>query len=356
MLKTRKEAYLEELDYMSAISCIFVVFVHVLATGVSLVDRDSWQALMIYFPWRLCSFNVSAFLFCGAVKLSAGMESGRQSPYLRYILRRILKVYLPYVIWTVVYYIIFWKVYIVKFDWRDLLDYILIGNITSPFYYIIITMQFYLLRPLWGFIVKRVPWFIGIACGIVIALFMHNIDSVLSVFGLEFEYKDRIFTTYLPFWLCGLYVGQNYEKLAFAVRGKWKPAVILAGATVFLCTVVTFLQYREENYIYDMDSFKILTDLLSIFVLLSFVTWLKNSRKGPIRPLRWLHEASLTIFFSHCLTMTVVTFLMQINGVTSIKLLLGARFLTGFTIPFILAFIWLKLKGRFARRLKRAPY
>ena len=93
-----------ELNDMNAIACLLVILIHVLSIGISSVTPSSWQAAVIYFPWRLAAFVVPMFLYTGAVKMALHFMDRELTlgGYLRYMLQRIQKIYLPYVLWVVI--------------------------------------------------------------------------------------------------------------------------------------------------------------------------------------------------------------------------------------------------------------
>ena len=64
-----------ELNDMNAIACLLVILIHVLSLGISSVTPTSWQAAVIYFPWRLAAFVVPMFLYTGAVKMALTRRS-----------------------------------------------------------------------------------------------------------------------------------------------------------------------------------------------------------------------------------------------------------------------------------------
>ena len=126
-----------ELNYMNAIACLFVILIHVLSLGISSAERTSWQAAVIYFPWRLSAFVVPMFLYTGAVKMARQFMDREvtMKEYVQYFLHRIQKIYVPYVLWTVLYYLSFMKINFVHGNLKEFLSYLLIGNLASPFYF-----------------------------------------------------------------------------------------------------------------------------------------------------------------------------------------------------------------------------
>ena len=151
-----------ELDYINAAACLCVILIHVLSYGIGGYGPQSWQAAVIYFPWRLAGFVVPAFLFTGAVKMALffGDRKITAGVYLRYIWERIRHIYFPYVIWAAVYYLCFYAAGYVQGSFSELAAGIFRGSLSGQFYYVVIVMQFYLLMPLWMRLALRVPFFV----------------------------------------------------------------------------------------------------------------------------------------------------------------------------------------------------
>ena len=169
MMKQEKH---EELNYFNAISCLAVILIHVLSYSVVALQKQSWQFAAVFFPWQIAAYVVPAFLFCGAVKLSFQINESKLPSWPVYMKRRIQKVYLPYVLATVVYFLVFGIFGKLGLSLRQLLHYLLVGDVSAPLYYIIVVMQFYLLLPLWKWLVQKIPASIALPAAAMIYMLM----------------------------------------------------------------------------------------------------------------------------------------------------------------------------------------
>lgn len=332
--------YAEELAYVNAVSCLLVILIHVLSLGISMAEPTSWQLAVIYFPWRLSAFVVPAFLFSGGVKMSLAFGDrfdGRE--YVRYLWGRVKKIYLPYLVWNIIYYVCFMGIGYVRGELSELLRYILVGNLTSPFYYIIIVMQFYLLQPLWFWLVKRIPWYIGGICAVLITFLSLQGNSILNLFGVSFGYWDRVFTSYLIFWVLGLYVGRRYTAFTRSLC-KAGGGMVLAAGTVLVFTLMAYVQYSRKVYFFDLGPSKIFTDCLSILILLWVSRKLVEGTSKLKGILRYIHGASFFVYLCHCLFLTLGTHYLQVYGVNNLTILLICRFVICYTLPFLTYELW----------------
>ena len=333
-----KRTRLMELDYFNGICCLLVILIHVLSLGITSLEAASWQLCIVYLPWRLAAFVVPGFLFTGAVKMAQQLESRAMPLYPKYILSRAGRVYLPYLAYTLVYFFVFVAIGYISFSPKDLLTYLLTGDISAQFYYVILVMQFYLLLPLWKWMLRRIPWYVAIFTSAMLSLAMLKASDLFSLWGIDFPYCDRIVPTYIFFWVLGLYVGKYYGVIRETITGHGKP-ILICGIGVTAFALMTYLQYRTGIYVYDAGYLKLFSDGLSILILLYLCLRLAERPAGRLhKMLASVHHASYSVYLSHCLFLTVGTFYLQGWGVRNIGVLLILRAIICYTLPFLLYF------------------
>lgn len=295
----KRKPPLEELTYFNAICCLLVVLIHVLSNAVSSLRTDSWQYALVLFPWRMAAFVVPAFLFSGAVKMARTFSAPLDtSGYLRYLGRRIRKVYLPYLVWNLVYYLCFLRIGYVRGTLSDFLHYVLTGTLSAPFYYVLITMQFYILLPLWRWMVEKLCWPFALCLSFPVTFLSINLNSLLHPLGLELPYLDRIFPSYLCFWVMGLYAGAHYGEftgqLSMKAREWW-----LGLSVIFLGAFALWLQKSRQLYFIDLNVWKFFTDTISILLLLGLCRHLCQASKNVKKHLL---SSATPLFSSICPT------------------------------------------------------
>ena len=334
----KQNSEIKALNYFNAIACLLVVLLHTLSYVISNGTPSSCLVLLTYIPWKISGVVVPAFLFCGAVKLALAEERG-QMPYGQYLLRRVRKIYLPYVVWCALYYVCLMAIHYVTPDAGEFVRGVLLGTISSQFYYVVIAMQFYLLRPLWRWMLRRVPWFVGIPVALLLTLLSDQLPAVLALAGISFAYADRIVPTYLIFLVLGLYVGKYYS----AVRaGLWagRKAVLGSGVMVLLFVGICYLQYAQVLSAYDTNTLKKCSDVITIGILLLACIRLEEAGARLQRLISHVHEASLFVFMSHCLFLVLAMDKMYQMGVTRIRTFVLGRAIAGFAVPFGLYALW----------------
>lgn len=338
-----KAAHLEELTYFNAICCLMVILIHVLSIGIVSVDKRTWQAVSIYIPWLISSMVVPAFLFSGAMKVGAQLRNpDRIPPYGRYVCSRFQKIYLPFVLCNVVYYLVFMYFHYIEGSFSDFFFRLITGTLSSPFYYVLITMQFYLLFPLWRILIQKVPFPCALLSSALITLFSLRLSTALGFVGVNFPYSDRIFTSYLIFWVLGLYVGHSYDRVDRYLTPN-KASLLLMGVPYLLYLLISYLQYAGVFYLIDLNNCKLFTDCISIYVLLLLSRRLTRAPSAVRGILRRIHSASFFVYLYHCVFLEVGYAFFLGRGIHQLSLLLPLRAAVCYTAPFMLYFLRNKL-------------
>lgn len=351
MMKQEKH---EELNYFNAISCLAVILIHVLSYSVVALQKQSWQFAAVFFPWQIAAYVVPAFLFCGAVKLSFQINESKLPSWPVYMKRRIQKVYLPYVVATVVYFQVFGIFGKLGLSLKQLLHYLLVGDVSAPLYYIIVVMQFYLLLPLWKWLVQKIPAYFAIPAAAMIYMLMPQEASAVTQIGVAFRYTDRVFPTYLVFWVLGLYVGKHYESVSDALNVHRKAA----GCSMLLVLLFAFVSYRlnlEAKSPLGTGGMKMFSDVLTIIGLLSLCLWILQSKHERLKKLlAAIHTVSFPVYLYHCLFLELGNGALRRLGIRNEGLLLLMRALICYTVPFVLCFAFRACRKRLLSRKHEA--
>lgn len=295
-----------ELSMMNIIMCLLVIFVHIASWTIGSMDKESVKYIFLLVPWRLSAFVVQGFLFLSGVKL---FSAAKPFSYGRFLFGRLIKICLPYLLWVGVYYAYFIGIGWYTFSWSDLAEYVFLGTLCSHFYYIIIAMQFYLLMPFWRFLLDRVPaWLL---CGVSVL-----ITAWVKRF-VHFQYDDRVFFSYLCYFVVGAVVGRNYDKVcAFCKRFVW----LLCGAFSTLGFADAWLTYRSQVHGAVYPWFEVLHlcyCFAAILSLFSVGLWLCENRTLP-RFVSLCDRASYGMYLSHVLFIYIANALLHRAGITDL--------------------------------------
>lgn len=261
----------QEISFLNTVLCLLVMFIHICSAAVTGLQKESLQFACVFLPWRLSAFVVQGFLFLSALKFFRGMRADFR--YGSFLWGRIKKIGIPYIIATVVSYIGLIRLGYYSFDLRFLLKSLALGNMISPFYFIIILFQFYLLMPLWRKMVEKVDfWVMAVASVLLMRLFHEGLPAMIALISPEtaFPYNDRVFTSYLAYWVLGCYGGSYYEKFREDVEKN--KSVILWGFGTFLLAD-GLLAYGNTRGLIRVSFLEDVHTLYVFFAILAFY-WL----------------------------------------------------------------------------------
>ncbi len=340
---------LDELSYFNAIACLLVILIHVASFGITHAIPGSLSAALIYFPWRLAAFVVPAFLFSSAVKMALRYDpDATLRSHGAYFFARVRAIFLPYVGWNIVYYAFFSLLHYVQPSVPDFFRQLITGTLSAPFYYVIIAMQFYLLRPVWFWILTHLRWYIVLPGAVLINFLSLQLNALLAPCGVQFAYADRIFTSYLVFWVVGLYAGRNWTALTRQLASAGK-SIAMGGILVLAISAVPYLNYAYGIWLFDPTHHKIFTDLLSIAILLWCCLKLQSSARWMQKSLSFIAAASFSTYLSHCLFLNLAEQLLANLGATNLWGILFVRALFCYSAPFLLYALSRRLRPKSLR-------
>ena len=332
-----------ELDYINAIACLLVILIHVLSYGIANADPLSWQARIIYFPWRLSGFVVPVFLFTGAIKMALFFKSTEITAkvYLRYMWERSRNIYFPYTVWVVIYYLCFYAAGYLEGSLSELIISIFWGNLSGQFYYIVIVMQFYLLMPLWMRAVRKIPFFAALCVSVFIMMVALRSANIFSQIGVRFSYFDRLFPSYILFWILGIYAGARYDQIVKYIKQIGTGMGAVFCLCIFAGILFSYIHYSMRISLLDLDYLKIITDIMSIVLIWTMCVRIKGNMVHVERWLSKIGKASYQVYLSHCLFLTVGTAVLEGYGFHLTEIIL-LRLTIGYAVPFLLYFGWRK--------------
>lgn len=325
-----------EISVFEFFMCIFVISIHLLSEGVDAFPKWSVPSITFLSLTKLMTFAVPGFVFTSAIKLFY-KYSERKFNYFRFMADRFLRICIPYILVVCLYYVVF--VYVLdldgfhRFDIQELMGFILRGDISAQFYFVLLIVQLYLLMPIWilaSRIKSNIFHVVFIVCAFVITVlsrlyFPQWSEAVLQALkntNLPFfkditiptkivlaTYTNKAFTSYLIFWLTGMYIGINYEKFAEMIMSA-KPIIYIGW--LILAVSHCILSYMQFGGLikYSFDS--IIVVLFCFFSIFGFYIYTSNLTysleqmgKGFLTSIA---NASYDIYLIHCLVITVVNY------------------------------------------------
>lgn len=322
--KRQSRPHVYELDPMRIVTALSVVAVHVLAFSLFL-EHTGTAILLHNAVLNALHFTRQVFMFVTPFAL-VYVYYGKPFSTKRFWSKRAIGVLLPYSIWSIIYTWVntpkpFWP-----FVGTSLFN-ILTGSAAYQLYYILLSLQFYLVFPLFMLLLKRVerhPWKTLTISLVVQLLFIyvdyHYIQG--GPFGstplgkLINIYQDRFILTYQFFFFLGAFAALYLQQVrAFILRHAWLVISIFLITTGWLWGRF-FLQVEvyHENQGYVLSVLKPSIELYSIGIILLFC-WLaalwarRTDASGHPAGYRFWHnlsDASFGVYLVHVLILNSV--------------------------------------------------
>ena len=234
-----------EISVLNVLFCLMVIFIHVTAAPLTGHVTTENVSKILYYIQRMCGVAVHGFVFLSSLKLF--LKDTSQINYRKYIKSRLRKIYLPYLIFVVIYYLFEVTRGFYAFDVSQLFKFILFGSGESHFYFIFVIMQFYFLFPLWRKLLKtnRVLLLLAVAAVINIVCYCH-LPDILAKLGIQIAYNHGIFTSYIFVWILGCVCGKYYDEFVdFIKMHFWKFGI--AAFVLFL--IDANMAYKTSLYL-----------------------------------------------------------------------------------------------------------
>lgn len=346
VVKSKKKR-IYEISVLNVILCLLVVFIHASSAPVTSYNPGSLQYALVLIPWRLAAFVVQGFVFLGGLRLFLGDK--RQLDYGKFYISKIKRVIIPYILWVLVYYAYFLLKGYFTFNINNLLKYIVVGDLVSHLYFVVIIVQFFILAPLWSVMVKKTKPLVAIIISLVImvafGMYLPKIISMISP-GTVFRRNDRLFTTYLFYWVAGCFAGMNYEGFKNLLN-KYKK-LILSAFIVFAILNGGITYYSFSNYIHLqwLEYIHIAYCIIAVLFFFQLATKVKEGTGKLTTFLKHIDRSSYYIYLSHVLFIFLVDGFVKRIGIHSVSLGYIIRLVVVYAIALGSSVLLQKIKNR----------
>lgn len=264
-----------------AIAIIAVVIIHTTPAG-------QWQV----FCKPFINFAVATFIFLSGYLTKADNEN-----WLKFYIRRITRVLVPYIIWTVIYSI----PDIQSSGPSAMVKNLLCANATTTLYYIFVYIQFVLLTPLLGKLAKspyrQLGWLIA-PLSVILFKYIPVFGNIQLGKHIELFWSDACLG-WFTFYYLGLILGNGLTGRRFKLRNL-----------VFLYCASLLLQIAEGYLWFTADpagcgSQLKLSSILSssIFMLIIHNVLENRTSRMSCRTLEIIGDYSFGIYLSHMMVL-----------------------------------------------------
>jgi membrane-bound acyltransferase YfiQ involved in biofilm formation len=312
-----------ELDLLRILTALSVVAVHVVALTSGLNHSTLGLQLQSAITTAL-HFTRAVFMFVTAFAL-VYVYYGKPFSLKRFWSKRGISFLLPYIIWSLIY-IPYYKpgLSLSTFIQTAIFD-ILTGGASFQLYYILLSLQFYLILPLFLLFLKRIaphPWkALTISFVLQLALFYldyHYLQQTTLTKTSKFwwnvgMYQDRFLLTYQFYFLLGAFAGLYFQQVkAFLLRHNW---LVIGGFLAVLAG--TWLHYVIQIRVYRLSidyagsvlqpAMVFYSTAVIFFMLWLACQWAKEDGKPRGYPVAHvLSDAAFGIYLIHPFFMDIV--------------------------------------------------
>ncbi|MBO7149137.1 MAG: acyltransferase, partial [Clostridia bacterium] len=279
--------------------------------------------------WKLFQFVTQAFVFLSGLKLF--IKKRERFDTVSFYLARLKRVLLPYVAWVIIYYAYFVGIGWYRFSLSELLHYIIFGDLASHFYFVIIIIQLYLLTPILARLFKVCsPWLLSIYAFFISLLLGEFLPQILGFISPEiaFAYNDRLFTTYLFYFVIGAAVGTSYEQVKAVLRRAGTSVYTAFVLFALFDLVLSYLSSCGRIYLYWGYSLHFAYCVSAIAAFLCFAVGFAEKHPIPCSFIRLSDASSYMLYLSHIL----VIFMSRYFIIDRLSNDIGVRFVITLTI------------------------
>lgn len=343
-----------EISLLNVLFCLIVIFIHIISYAVSAFSVGTVKYTAVMIPWRLATFVVQGFVMLSGVKL---FLTGKDNvPYGKYIKGRLKGVILPYALCFILYYVYYVIVYSYPvFDFSFFFKHFAFGSLTCHFYFIPLLFQFDILHPLWRRIVNNCSGIIVIPFALLFsALFEIYFPTMLNIVfpNLNFVYNDRIFTTYLAFWLIGCYIGKNYDHFVSVMKKNVAAISTIFGVALSLCVYFSYIAFNGFAYVPFMNLLHFIYVVCTIIFLYALALTIPKGVYEKIPLIKSIDKASYHIYLWHMLVLLITNDLIGAFSVTRQSTAFIIRALITYSVTITLCIIYGKLKKAISSRIQ----
>jgi probable poly-beta-1,6-N-acetyl-D-glucosamine export protein len=286
-----KREHINELNVTRALAILAVLFIHSTSASVITLPSDSVLFPFYVFLNVFSKFAVPIFIFLSDFVLFYNyiQKDLTKSMITGFYKKRLNQILIPYLFFSVFYYMVVnysatsdFKLTLEALFSGEFLDKLLIGKAYTHLYYIFIMIQFYLMFPVFLYILKKKPALSHHLIWIGFVLQWGFIFFNAEIW--QYKYKGSISLSYIFFFLSGAYLGIYYEKCKKWVKVK-KEDMNLAMVTLWGVWIASsmynvylyYYVYSSQTYLVNSKMFELIWQIQSItasIVLLQLSFWI----------------------------------------------------------------------------------
>ena len=318
-----------------------VIFIHVSGDAVMKLDKFQLPYIFVMSLWRISQVAVYGFIFLSGLKLCLKEDIN----YEKFYISRFKTIIIPYIVWVIIYYVYYYNHSYYPKDANHikiLYEAIITGNMASHFYFVIIIVQFYFLAPIFKRMIKK--------SNPKIAIFVSLLITLISMYaGQGILYNDRIFTTYIFYFVFGCFMGANYEKFKMFIK---KYFIVISSAFFISAFLFIFTAYNmnigKMPYDFYIEYIRTIYCICAILFIFGVCLKFKNVYNNAL--VQKTDGASYYIYLVHSLFIPIINDIMLEHSIFNVKYTFLIRSLYVYIVSICLCISYVEIKNRFLKR------
>lgn len=319
------KGHLREIDILRVFGLITIVTIHSISFFVLLSGVNTLGHTLQELAVNLLRYGRYVFMFVTGMVLFYSYRE-RKINVRSFYKRRLQNLVIPYAIWTAVYLFISRSSGLV--EWSGAAGFIamwfanlLNGNAFYHLYYIVVTIQFYLLLPVllpvfkperprrWAAVILVSGFLLYVLYHHVFELRGHSLLGLVDgtpwagITGWVMQYNNRLLFSYLSFYLLGGLAGIYLEQFRdWVVRRQYLIGLgVLLSTGALIGEYLYFYRHLGQDWLLTISVFKPSIYIYSLLVIAAvFRLSLSMARRGTLQGLiNILSANSLGIYLLH---------------------------------------------------------
>ncbi|OIP04371.1 hypothetical protein AUK18_00180 [Candidatus Beckwithbacteria bacterium CG2_30_44_31] len=286
--------YNPAIDLLRFISILAVVLIHTTTRTLEMTHYQLYQT-----PWTLLLHQITRFavpLFFMISGFVLELNYDNQASYWQYLIKRLNRIFIPYVFWSAVY---FYFVY--TRHGPDFLSALIYGSASHQLYFIPALLVFYLIFPLFHWLYRFFArkWILLILAAVELCL----LSADYYQHSLRFFYPLGVALYNFYVFILGMVVSHYHDQLIAFVK-KW--LAVLIPLTVFLAGYIfysgrgLFYQTGDIGYFYSNWRPQVMLYTLVFFaVFYYFFTIIRFN----LKIVKTISGLSFLVFFLHIIVL-----------------------------------------------------
>jgi len=253
-----KKQRIPAIEYIRGISMLGVIGIH---TGSQYLGNPGTNVHLIALFEIFTRFSVPIFFFISAFGLFYNMDLQEKFHYKDFLQRRFKTVLVPYLAWSAFYMLHY------TFLYHDpsllslpiIFKYLFFGFACYQLYFLVIMLWFYLLMPIWIFMVKRMTSVYLVLLLIAQIAFDYYSSFIMNPYGIENQLLKALLVNRLNYWVLhyvfifvlGGYLAVHYIHFQHFMQKRRTEIYVFAAAS--MASLLSYYYYLIYAKGYDVE-------------------------------------------------------------------------------------------------------